>query len=141
MAAQTYSLEFEGYWREPKKGSVPAASGIYNVYTCLFNESKKTVTLKKHLYTGESQNVRERLSDHEKQPEWEKHLKTGEVLCFSVAKVSSTYRVRCEAAIINQHKPPVNTEYVNNFPFDETTMNLSGKIKFLQENFTVYRKD
>jgi len=33
MAAQTYSIDFDGYWREPNKGGVPDKSGIYCVYT------------------------------------------------------------------------------------------------------------
>ena len=141
MAAQTYSIEFDGYWREINKGGVPAESGIYNVYTCTYNQSEKNVSLKKHVYTGESRNVKERISAHEKQGDWERHLKSGEVICYAVAKVAEANRVRCEAAIINKHKPPVNTEYVNKFPFDQTTIKLSGKTEFLETNFTVYRKD
>ncbi|RZP85204.1 GIY-YIG nuclease family protein [Vibrio vulnificus] len=138
--AKTIKLEFDGYWREPNKGGVPSASGIYNVYTCVFNKEDKTVSLKKHVYTGESSDVKSRIADHEKQSDWEKHLKKGEVLCYAVAKVSSADRVRAEAAIINKHKPPVNSEFVNSFPYETTTMELKGKTKFLKTNFTVYKE-
>jgi hypothetical protein len=41
--------------------------------------------------------------------------------------------------MIFKHKPLENTEYVNDFPFDQTTMNLSGKTALLHTSFTVYR--
>jgi excinuclease UvrABC nuclease subunit len=141
MAVQNYELEVDGYWREPKKNGVPNVSGIYCVYSCVFNKTKEksTVTLKKLIYIGESKDVRDRLSSHEKQTLWEKHLNKGEVLCYSVAKVSPNDRHRCEAALINKHTPPENTEYSDAFPFDETKITLSGKINKLNNSFTVHR--
>lgn len=41
--------------------------------------------------------------------------------------------------MIFKHKPPENTEYVDSFPFDQTTTDLSGKTKLLHTSFTVYR--
>jgi excinuclease UvrABC nuclease subunit len=139
MASQAFEIEFDGYWREPAKGGTPSASGIYCVYSCVHNKEEKTVSIKKLIYIGESGDVKDRLSGHEKLDDWKKHVKTGEVLCYSVAEVAATNRVRCEAAMINKHKPPVNTEYVNSFPFDQTTMKLSGKTKKLHTEFTVIR--
>lgn len=83
MAAQTFSIEFDGYWREPNKGSVPAKSGIYCVYSCVYDAQGKTVSLKKLIYIGESENVNERLANHEKLPDWQRHVKTGEVLAIA----------------------------------------------------------
>lgn len=70
MAAQSYAIEFDGYWREPNKGSIPAKSGIYCVYSCLYDASAKTVDLKKLIYIGESDNVNERVANHEKLADW-----------------------------------------------------------------------
>ncbi len=140
MASQTYEIEFDGYWIEPNKGSTPDASGIYCVYSCVHNKEKKTVSIKKLIYIGESGDVNDRLSSHEKLDDWKRHVKTGEVLCYSVAKLASANRVRCEAAMINKHTPPVNTEYVNSFPYDQTTMRLSGKTNKLHTEFTVNRR-
>ena len=139
MAAQTYSIEFDGYWREKNKGSVPSKSGIYCVYSCVHNVAEKNITIKKLVYIGESENVNQRIDGHEKLPDWKKHLNSGELLCYSFGGVSSANRDRCEAAMIFKHKPPENTEYVNSFPFDKTTMNLSGKTAKLTANFTVNR--
>lgn len=139
MAAQTYAVEFDGYWREPNKSGIPAQSGIYCVYACTHDTQAGTVSLRKLIYIGESENVRSRISNHTRQRDWEKHLKAGEQLCYSFGAVAATSRVRCEAAMIFKHKPPENTEYVNEFPFDQTTMNLSGKTALLHTSFTVYR--
>ncbi|MBI3132443.1 MAG: GIY-YIG nuclease family protein [Acidobacteria bacterium] len=139
MAAQSFSIEFSGYWREPNKGGLPAQSGIYCVYTCVHNATNKTNSLKRLIYIGESEDVQTRLACHEKFADWEKHVKTGEQLCFNFGSVEPTNRVRCEAAMIKKHKPAGNTEYVDAFPFDQTTMALSGKIIFLEPTFTVSR--
>jgi excinuclease UvrABC nuclease subunit len=139
MVAQKFSLQFDGYWRDINKNGIPNHSGVYCVYTCTFNSSNSTVSLDSLVYIGESQNVKDRIVNHEKYSEWKQYLSNGQELCFSTAQVSSSYRVRCEAALINKHKPPVNDEYKYSFPFDITTMELSGETVLLTKYFTVYR--
>ena len=138
-ASQTYVIEFNGYWREPNKKGIPAQSGVYCVYTCVHNTLANIISLQKLIYIGEADNVHERISDHEKQEDWESHLRSGEQLCYSFVPVPADSRERCEAALIFKHKPPENTEYVDAFPFDQTTLNLSGKTGMLHTSFTVYR--
>ena len=139
MAAQTYELEFYGYWREPTIENISDKSGIYCVFSCIHNPEKKTVSPKKLIYIGESSDVKSRLTNHEKLDDWKKHVRKGEVLCFSFAPASPDIRVRCEAAMIFKHTPPVNTEYTNGFPHDKTTVSITGKNTLLETNFTVYR--
>jgi excinuclease UvrABC nuclease subunit len=139
MTAQTFSIKFEGYWREQKKSSIPAKSGIYCVYSCMHDAQAKTVSLKKLIYIGESENVNSRIANHEKLPDWQRHVKQGELLCYSFGSAPSSNRVRCEAATIFKHKPPVNSEYANAFPFDQTTMALTGVTALLHTTFTVNR--
>lgn len=74
MASQTFKIELDGYWREPNKGSIPAKSGVYCVYSCVHNANEKTISIKKLIYIGESEDVNDRISDHEKLPDWKKHL-------------------------------------------------------------------
>ena len=137
MAAQSFTIDFNGYWREEKKSFIPSESGIYCVYSCTYNETDRKVSLLKLIYVGESENVNRRIANHERLSDWKKYLSKGEQLCYSFGKVDSDYRGRCEAAIIFKHKPPENTEYVNAFPFDQTTMSLTGKTAELQASFTV----
>jgi hypothetical protein len=137
MTAQTYRLPFEGYWREQNKGGIPAASGIYCVYVCTYNSGAGTVSLQKLVYIGESVNVRDRISGHEKLPRWRRHVGVGQELCFTYAPIARD-RERAEAAMIYEHKPPENTEYVDSFPFDATTIETSGQNALLRSRFTVY---
>ncbi len=139
MAEKTISIEFGGYWRDENKGSVPAQSGIYCVYECTHNVKEKTVSIHKLIYIGEADNVRSRIDGHKKRPDWLKHVRRGNELCFSFGGVTGTDRERGEAAMIFKHKPPENTEYVDSFPFDKTTMSLSGKTALLATTFTVTR--
>jgi hypothetical protein len=141
MPAKTVSLEFDGYWREKNIGGVPSKSGIYVVYECSYNPQASTVSLLKVIYIGESADVNARIINHEKWPFWRRHCRANNEICFSFAPVASPDRERGEAAMIYKHQPPVNDEYRNNFPFDQTTMSLSGKTALLETYFTVYRKD
>jgi hypothetical protein len=68
-------------------------------------------------------------------------VRAGNELCYSFGPVASPTRQRAEAALIYKHKPLVNTEYRDCFPFDQTTMSLSGKTSLLTTYFTVQRKN
>jgi len=136
--AKTISLEFDGYWREVNSGGVPKKSGIYCVYTCVYNQSKENITIQKLIYIGESDNVNDRISGHETKSKcWNKQLNNGEVLCYSFAPADETNRKRAEAALIFKHKPTCNEEYVDNFPYDETTVKSTGKTQSIKSEFTV----
>ncbi len=137
MIAKTISLTYDGYWREPNVGGIPAQSGVYSVYACRHNVSAGTVTIRKLIYIGESRDVRARIQGHEKWRTWRQHLNPGEELCFNFAPIV-TDRERAEAALIHHHKPPVNTEYVNEFPYPQTTIRTGGRSTLLDGYFTVY---
>ena len=140
MAAATFSIIFDGYWLDIDKGSIPAKSGVYCVYSCKYDKKTDNVNIIKLIYIGESKNVNKRHADgHEKYNDWKAHLNAGEVLCYSFGAVPEANRDRCEAALISKHDPPGNTEYVDSFPFYKTTLTLSGKSLCLNTNFTVKR--
>ncbi len=140
MAAKTISLAFDGFWREGAISGIPAKSGVYVVHEASYDPQAKAVDLKKVIYIGEAENVNDRIANHEKWPDWKKQCETNNELCFSFAPVNDPDRERGEAALIFKHKPPINTEYKNTFPFDETTINLSGKTGLLNTGFKVLRK-
>lgn len=139
MAHQQFDLTYDGYWRDPNKTGVPAESGVYSVYACTHDKEKKTVSLRKLIYIGESANVRDRIASHEKYDDWKNHLQSGEQLCYNFSPVGSTSRERVEAALIFEHKPPENEEYKHSFPFDDTTVTTTGKNALLKSRFTVRR--
>ena len=134
--AKTMDLSFDGYWREVNSSSVPNNSGIYLVYCC--SKTENGISIRKLIYIGESNKVRERIEGHEKKDEcWNKKLQSGEVLCYSFAPIDNPDRERTEAALIFKYKPECNDEFVDNFPFDQTTVNSTGKRKFISPSFTV----
>ncbi|WP_339171851.1 GIY-YIG nuclease family protein [Anoxybacillus sp. FSL W8-1294] len=139
MAEKIFNVDFKGYWREPNIRGIPEESGVYCVYECKHNVSNKTVTIHRLIYIGESDNVNERIKNHEKWDEWKQYVGLGRELCFSFGYVESTYRERVEAALIYEHKPPVNVEYKSCFPFDKTTVKTSGANSKLKTEFTVLR--
>jgi hypothetical protein len=106
------------------------------------NQLANTVTLNRLLYIGEAADVRGRVANHERLADWKRHLQTGEILCFNAALISpDAARWRAEAAMIFKHKPPCNTEYVDTFPFDTTTVSTSGKNLLMHASFIVTRTE
>jgi len=141
MAEKTISIKFEGYWRDENKSGVSAQSGVYCVYECKHNRAEGTVSLLTLIYIGEADNARERIANHEKHQDWLKHVRSGNELCFSFGSVVSADRERAEAAMIFKHKPPENEEYIYSFPFDRTTISLSGRTALLKIYFIVERTE
>ena len=134
---KTISLSFEGYWIT--KTVVPSDSGIYLVYAGKYKKDTDTVDLRRLLYIGEAEDCNDRISDHEKWDEWEGYLQKGEILIFSMARITSPDRERAECALIYHHKPPCNEECKYSFPYEDTTVKSSGKCEFITREFTVRR--
>lgn len=138
--AKTISLDFKGYRRDKNIDSMQNIAGIYLVYVCTPNDND-TITVHKLIYIGESEKVRDRIKNHEKRPEWKKHVGEGDELCYSRAPITNPDRERAEAALIFYRKPPVNDEYKDSFPFEETTVKSTGDCKFIPASFTVKKTE
>ena len=107
-------------------------------YCCKYNSTEKNISIRKLIYIGESGKVKDRISGHRKKDEcWNGKLQSGEVLCYSFAPIASPDREMAEAALIFKHKPECNDEYVDNFPFDQTTVNSKGRCNSISSSFTV----
>lgn len=141
MAEKTYDLNFKGYCREVNWKGLPAISGVYCVYACRCDAGAKSVSIRQHLYIGESDGIARRVPENPKKRRdaWACKLQSCEELCVSRAKVESADRKRVEAALIYRHKPRCNDEYVNCCPFDETTVAMIGDTAKLRGESTVYR--
>jgi excinuclease UvrABC nuclease subunit len=139
MSEQSYTLNFKGYWHEANVKSIPCQAGVYCVYACRHDYARNQVILGRLLYIGEAEDVNQRVKNHEKWQEWKKALGIGEELCFSAARFESANRTRVEAALIFKHKPPLNDDYKDSFPFDRTTILITGASDLLVPIFTVER--
>lgn len=151
MAEKTYTVEFNGYRRETHIKTLPTYGGIYCVYEGKLNKGKQgkkdTVTLYKLIYIGETDEkddgIRDRINEpHEKWNDWKKHVGEGNLLYFSYAEFpNDNDRKRVECALIFEHKPLENTECKDSFPYDKTTISLTGEIAKLHKDFTVERTE
>jgi hypothetical protein len=134
MVDNLIDIFFDGYWVDEDKDYIPQKPGIYCVYTCTHHEAIKKIDIRKLVYIGEADNVRKQIFIHEKRSRWMEHVEDGEVLCFSFGKIAYSDRKdrkRAEAAMIFKYKPPCNDEYKDSFPYDETTLSLTGKLALL----------
>jgi len=139
MELKTLKVEFYGYWRERYIENIPNRSGIYCVYECTYDTFGDTISIRRLIYIGEAGKVKDRIINHEKRHEWKKYVNTGNELCFSFGYVESKNRSRAEAAFIYNHKPLINTDYVNEFPFLSTAVISKGRTAKLNTNFSVYK--
>ncbi len=139
MAAQIFNVSINGYWSDVNKSRLPKVSGVYFVYEAKNNEQAQTFSLLRLLYIGESDDINNRVLNHERYEEWKKILNVNNTLCFFAGSVYNNDRFRVEAAYIFHHKPPLNVEYKNNFPFDQTRVISTGKTAKLTTDFKVYR--
>ena len=119
------SLMFVGYFRDLDKDDLPKKSGVYLVYAGK-PVSDKIVSLRKLFYIGESSNIHDRIVEHNRDKDWKDGLKEGELLYYAYALAPKDERLLEEAALIYYYKPPYNTEYVDNYPFERVELNLSG---------------
>jgi len=131
---KSFNKTIEGYYTNPQ--SLSTNKGVYFVYRCTHNSAAKTVDLKELLYIGEAENIYQRVTTHNRFDDWKRKLKPGEVLCWTEC-TEILDRKTLEAALIFKHKPPLNVEYVNSFPFETTSVALSGATALLQTNFVI----
>ena len=57
---------------EVNKNGIPDASGIYCVYACTYNAITDKVSIRELIYVGESDNIWNRISNHERLADWKK---------------------------------------------------------------------
>lgn len=149
----SHELEFDGYWKIGKADGAAAYPGIY----CLYVWSPAKVPSSRLLYIGESENIEARVEDHVdpgddmilkltyhafmENREREQYQAKDRELYFSAAECrDERVRKRVEAAMINYHRPPANEEYVEEFPFEDTEVILSGAYYRLDHRFTAYQR-
>jgi excinuclease UvrABC nuclease subunit len=131
---KSFNKTIEGYYRNPQ--SLPTHKGVYFVYRATYDAAANTVDLKELIYIGEAENINQRVTGHNRFEDWKKKLRSGEILCWSQC-AEAIDRKTLEAALIFKHKPPLNVEFVNSFPFETTSVALSGATALLQTSFVL----
>ena len=122
-------INFEGYWRIPTRG-VANYPGIYCIYV-------SASSMNYLLYIGSAENVGHCVAQHEMEQDWARVAK-GYPLHFSAAKVvDDDARRQAEAAMIFHFKPPFNVTHVKDYPFPDTTIEMSGPVASANTRFEV----
>jgi hypothetical protein len=137
MAEENLNIEFDGYWTEKTMGNIPSHPGIYCVYECKYDAEENGIAIHKLISIDGSIDVNESVSHYKNLYRWKRHVGNGNQLCFSFASVGSGQRGRVKAALVFQHKPPLNGEFKDSFPFDKTTLSVRGKKALLDHHFTL----
>ncbi|MGR4067788.1 hypothetical protein OCT51_13470 [Halomonas sp. LR3S48] len=133
------SPQMLGYWSDESLREVPDDSGIYCVFRAAKDPETNNMEVQQLLYVGEHRNVRYGLQHHPDKERWHAFLQPGEELWYSMGLSGHVNRERLAAAMIHAHKPRFNgsSEYLDRFPFPETTVHIYGKKDKLQSIFTV----
>ncbi len=137
MPAYSYSILLEGFVMDNELDALPAYSGIYCIYEMIPGDKEGVFTPSRLLYVGEAGNIRDRVKNHDKMNVWQFSVKSKNKLGFTHAKVDSFNRLRVKAALVYRHKPEMNDEYLNDFPFHPTILKSSGRTDLLDTLFSV----
>lgn len=142
MAKETYELSIEGLKRDYNLDSLAEYSGVYFVFTSIYDKAARRLILHKLIYIGEAENIRELHKNHHYYDLFVKELNEDEILCYKTARIDDDEaRHRIQAAFIFEHKPEINDDFKYNFPFDETRIICTGKTVLISKDFTVQRTE
>jgi excinuclease UvrABC nuclease subunit len=137
----TYKLEFEGFYRDAIKASLPTYSGLYFVYRGLRLKNEKGFyhcKLNELIYIGQAKNVNERLNEQrDDYLIWQKSLESDEILYFSVCKVDEDALDDVEAACIYHAKPRFNTVNTQSYNGEPIHILSKGNIVSFDKDFSV----
>lgn len=140
---KTIKLNFKGYWT--RKEFLPEYSGVYCVYRAVPQkqlDGSTKVTLKELIYIGkaEDETIRERHQNHERQVDFEKELREGEVLRYATVEVTTDID-RIENGLVFKHKPRLNSELRDHFNHPDTHFIITGDADCLTKDFSVEETD
>ena len=122
---------FRGYRRDENASGLPSYSGIYIVYTCVYNTIQKTVSLKELIYIGQARNIQERVCTHDMREKFLAELKNEEQLCYAYAEVDVADLNIIENALIFSQKPKLNSQYTRSFNYPSSRFIVEGKCALL----------
>ena len=139
MSKASYTIHFDGYWREGNERDVPAASGVYCVYDARMVLRTGQLKPQRLIYVGESDNARKHVTSNPKRAEWKKHVGRDNHICYAFSPVASADRRRVAAALIHVHKPPTNDQYIKVFTWDRTNVMVAGMVGTLGSLTTAHK--
>jgi hypothetical protein len=134
---RTFTIEFDGYWRESNKSGIPSEPGVFCVYECAYKEDK-TLLFYNILFIGQSENINERVMNSE---QWHGELSPDRQVCFSAAMIpNQRERDIIEACLVSKHSPLFNQNISLPPDLINTRIISNGKTALLNTDFTINSK-
>ncbi len=146
-------ITFDGFWNEKSIEKIPHESGVYVVTDGILDEEGKDTSLQRLIYVGESEDCAAAIEGSDMREAWREECGVSNItdeddipaasgedneLFFSFAPIESPDRERAAAAIIFEQAPPANDEaQKNEFPYEDTKINLYGKTGLLNTDYEV----
>lgn len=134
---KTFNLHFEGSILDGDRSNLPTYSGIYLVYRGVLFPDGTKVNCREILYIGKTDDIRRRLSIHDKRSEFLSKLRQGEVLFYSYAKADIGDLGRIENALIYTRKPDLNDQGKDSFLYPSTEVISDGQCALLERNIII----
>ncbi len=134
---RTFNLHFEGSIIDENRSSLPTYSGVYLVYRGVLFSNGTMLRCNEILYIGQSEDIRRRLSLHDKRTEFIQNLEDGEILFYSYAKADRDDLDRIENALIFSYKPRLNNQEKNTFLYPSTEVVSDGQCALLDRDIII----
>lgn len=134
---KTYYLHFEGSILDEYRSNLPTYAGIYLVYRGVLSSDRNMVICNEIIYIGKSDDIRRRLSSHNKRTEFIQKLETGEILFYSYAKAELADLDRIENALIYHTKPSLNDQSKDAFLYPSTEILSDGQCARLDRHIII----
>lgn len=128
-----YKILFKGYRRDQFREGLPESSGVYSIYRCIYNKTKKTVSLKELFYIGQSINIRQEICNHKRRDEFLAEARVDEQICYAYAEVPQKQLDVVENALIFMQKPRLNNNLVDHFNHGDVELEIEGKTALLKK--------
>jgi excinuclease UvrABC nuclease subunit len=127
-----YDITFKGYRRDQDTGSLPHYSGVYLVYRCRYIKETNRLSLIEIIYIGQAKDLNERLNKHDRHDDFMQSCHDGEELCYAYASVDERDLNVVESSLIFAQKPPLNTEHIDSFGYDDSSFSIDGECALLE---------
>jgi hypothetical protein len=138
MSSHHVCISLSGYWSEYNCGLMPHQSGVFCVYRARFDAAAPAAaTMLELLHVGAAEDVNRCVHEAVDTGCWRTALAAREVLMFSCGPLDPIDLVRCQDALVRQHRPRLNPAPKGHYPHGYLAVTLRHHTPLLQRRFTV----
>ncbi|MBI2257794.1 MAG: hypothetical protein HYU67_02730 [Flavobacteriia bacterium] len=130
-------VNIEGYWLKKNFNELPAISGIFFIYECKHVIKNDIIVLKKIIYIGESDNIKEDIKNERKLDVLFKNFSSREIAVSYAGILDKNER----KLIFENYKFYLNLQQndnsINSLDFNPITLISIGNIEFIEPFYTL----